>query len=129
MTLPTCGLGIITLVLQVGLAFTFTSQRPVSTILGTAMHALALALVFHCRAERASELKRIIAAERKLETREQDLIALLIDTVQPRNRALVNSSRWEAMINICVSALVLSASFFGVMQVGQDVVRDEGIMQ
>lgn len=129
MMLPTCSLGIIIFALQVGLALTHASQRPVSTMVGAAMHFLVLALLFHCWVERRRERKRIMDAEKKREGREQDLIALLIDRVQPRYQTLVNSSRWAAMVKICMSVVFLTVSFYGVVQVGEDIVNDHGIMQ
>lgn len=129
MMLPTCSIGIIIFALQVGLAFTYASHRPLSTMLGAFMHCLVLALLIHCRVERQKERKRIMDAEKKREGREQDLIALLIDRVQQPCQALVNSSRWASMVNICMSVLVLTAAFCGVVQVGEDIVRNRGIMQ
>eukprot|EP00931_Biecheleriopsis_adriatica_P048057 TRINITY_DN27756_c0_g1_i1.p1 TRINITY_DN27756_c0_g1~~TRINITY_DN27756_c0_g1_i1.p1 ORF type:complete len:785 (+),score=101.75 TRINITY_DN27756_c0_g1_i1:74-2428(+) len=129
MILPTCSLGVIIFALQVGLALTYASQRPASTMVGAAMHFLVLALVCHCWAERRKAHKRVMEKEKKRSGRERDLIALLIDRVQPESQQLVNSCRWYAMVDICVGAVFLTVSFYGVVQLGEDIVNDHGIMQ
>lgn len=126
-TLLTSCVGVCSLALQACLAFLHPGQAAAASFT-IPVHCLTLVLLCTSRASSQSRTEDVIEAENKRDPRERELIALLISQVRSRCHGIVDSSRWMAMVDICMSSLVLSAAVCFVAKGGQDIVHGDSII-
>lgn len=126
-TLLTSCVGVCSLALQACLAFLHPEQAATASFT-IPIHCLTLVLLWTSRASSQSRTEDVMEAENKRDPRERELIDLLISQVRSRCHGIVDTSRWMAMVDICMSSLVLSAAVCFVAKGGQDIVNGESVI-
>lgn len=126
--IPVAASGFLALALQLWLAWAHACGW-VAYATGIATHCATLFMLCVCWAASSTKTNDVMAAESKRDKRERELISLLVDRVQSRCTDLVDSSRWIAMVDICMSCAVFGTFVFVAVKAWRDIIFDTALMK
>lgn len=119
--------GVFCLMLQGWIASTMNLHRG-AIFLEIASHCTAIAALWSCRLTAHRRARCVLDVEMKRDAREQELVSLLVSRVQSRCSDMLDSSRWIAMVDICMSIVVLSMAALSIGKVVDEIIKDEAVL-